>query len=56
MAVENLADPNSWATPNPLTKVIAIGEASWTAHQETYIRDGEILTATICAACGPQLP
>ena len=27
MAVENMADPNSWGTPNPLTKVIAIGDS-----------------------------
>jgi len=47
MAVENMADPNSWGTPNPLAKVIAIGDASWTTHQETYVRDGETLTATL---------
>ncbi|HXI24708.1 MAG TPA: hypothetical protein VNG71_12655 [Pyrinomonadaceae bacterium] len=47
MAVENMADPNSWGTPNPLAKVIAIGDASWTAHQETYVRDGETLTAKL---------
>lgn len=47
MAVENMADPNSWGTPNPLAKVIAIGDASWTSHQETYVRDGETLTATL---------
>jgi hypothetical protein len=47
MAVENMADPHSWGTPNPLAKVIAIGDASWTAHQETYVRDGETLTATL---------
>src|ERR1044072_8829977 len=45
MAVENMADPNSWGTPNPLAKVITLGDSFWTAHQETYVRDGETLTA-----------
>jgi hypothetical protein len=52
MAVENMADPNSWGTPNPLAKVIAIGDASWTAHQETYVRDGETLTAKLRGVWG----
>ena len=47
MAVENMADPNSWGTPNPLSKVITLGDASWTAHQETYVQDGETLTAKL---------
>lgn len=47
MAVENMADANSWGTPNPLAKVITLGDGSWTAHQETYLRDGETLTAKL---------
>jgi hypothetical protein len=47
MAVENMADPNSWGTPNPLAKVITLGDGAWTAHQETYVRDGETLTAKL---------
>jgi hypothetical protein len=47
MAVENMADPNSWGIANPLSKVVTLGDASWTAHQETYVRDGETLTANL---------
>jgi hypothetical protein len=47
MAVENMADPNSWGAPNPLAKVVTLGDASWTAHQETHVRDGETLTANL---------
>jgi hypothetical protein len=44
MAVENMASPGSWGTSNPLSKVIAIGDPSWTTHQETYVQDGESVT------------
>lgn len=44
MAVENMAEPNSWGTPNPLSKIITLGDSSWTAHQETYIQDGDTIT------------
>jgi hypothetical protein len=47
MAVENMADPNSWGSPNPLSKVVALGDPSWTTHQETYIRDGDTVTAKL---------
>jgi hypothetical protein len=47
MAVENMADPASWGSSNPLPKVVAIGDATWTTHQETYVRDGETRTITL---------
>lgn len=47
MAVENMADPNSWGTPNPLSKVITIGDSSWTAHQETCVRDGDTVVMNL---------
>ena len=47
MAVENMADSNSWGTPNPLSKIIAIGDSTWTTHQETYVQDGETITVNL---------
>lgn len=47
MAVENMAKPDSWGTPNPLSKVIAIGDGTWTTHQETYVQDGETITVNL---------
>jgi hypothetical protein len=47
MAVENMANPTSWGSPNPLSKVIALGDPLWTTHQETYIHDGEPITAKL---------
>lgn len=47
MAVENMADPNSWGTPNPLSKIITLGDALWTTRQETYVHDGDTITAKL---------
>lgn len=55
MAVENMADPASWGVPNPLPKVIAIGDATWTTHQETYAQDGKTRTVTLRGVVAPAL-
>lgn len=47
MAVENMADAGSWGTPNPLPKVVAIGDSTWTTHQETYVQDGETINVNL---------
>jgi hypothetical protein len=47
MAVENMANPDSWGVPNPLVKVISIGDTSWTSHQETYVQDGDSVTVKL---------
>lgn len=47
MAVENMADINSWGTPNPLTKVVTLGNGSWPAHTETYVQDGETISVNL---------
>lgn len=47
MAVENMAEITSWGTPNPLTKVITIGDGAWPLHTETYVQDGETITAKL---------
>jgi hypothetical protein len=47
MAVENMADAQSWGTPNPLSKKITIGDGSWTGHQETYVQDGDTVTVNL---------
>ncbi len=41
MAVENMAESASWGTPNPLAKIVNIGDSTWTTQQETYTVDGE---------------
>jgi hypothetical protein len=53
MAVENMADPNSWGTPNPLSKVVTIGDSTWTTHTETVIRDGDTITETLRGVVAP---
>lgn len=47
MAVENMADSNSWGTPNPLSKIVNIGDSAWTTHSETYVQDGETITLSL---------
>lgn len=47
MAVENMADSNSWGTPNPLSKIVNIGDSAWTPHSETYVQDGETITQSL---------
>jgi hypothetical protein len=47
MAVENMADANSWGNPNPLSKTITIGDSSWTTQQETYVQDGDVRTVNL---------
>lgn len=47
MAVENMADSSSWGIPNPLSKIITIGDGSWTTHTETYVQDGETITVNL---------
>lgn len=41
LAVENMADPNSWGPTNPLSKVINIGDPTWSIETENYTEDGE---------------
>lgn len=55
MAVENMADANSWGAPNPLSKTVAIGDPSWTTHQETYVRDGETVTVNLRGLWAPAI-
>jgi len=47
MAVENLADAASWGAPNPLSKIVTIGDSSWTTHTETYVQDGDTTTVKL---------
>ncbi len=47
MAVENMADITSWGTPNPLTKVVTIGNGTWPMYTETYVQDGDTITAKL---------
>lgn len=47
MVVENMADPDSWGTANPLAKTITIGDASWAPHQETYVKDGDTVALNL---------
>jgi hypothetical protein len=47
MAVENMANPDSWGPSNPLSKVITIGDSSWTTHQESYVQDGDTITVKL---------
>src|SRR6185369_11362985 len=47
MAVENMADSNSWGIPNPVLKIVNIGDGTWTAHSETYVQDGETITLSL---------
>jgi hypothetical protein len=47
MAVENLADADSWGTANPLSKTITIGDSSWTTHTESYVQDGDTTTVKL---------
>ncbi len=47
MAVENMADPGSWGTPNPLPTIIHLGDSTWTTHTETYVQDGETITVSL---------
>jgi len=50
MAVENMAAPSSWSKaipPKPLSATIAIGDSSWTPHQETYVQDGDTVTVSL---------
>lgn len=47
MAVENMADPNSWGTPNPLSKIVNIGDNTWTTHSESYQQDGDTVTVKL---------
>jgi len=47
MAVENMANPDSWDASNPLSKVITIGDSSWTTHQESYVQDGDTITVKL---------
>ena len=35
--IENMANANSWDTPNPLSFHIAIGDNSWTTKQDNYL-------------------
>jgi len=53
MAVENMADSNSWGTPNPLSKIINIGDSTWTPHSETYVQDGETITLRLRGVLEP---
>jgi hypothetical protein len=41
MAVENMASAQAWGASNPLSKVVAIGDPSWTMQQETHVQDGQ---------------
>lgn len=47
MAVENMASPDSWGTPNPLPKIITIGDGTWTTHTEEYEQDGDLITVKL---------
>ena len=47
MAVENMARPESWGAPNPLSKIITIGDGTWTTHNETYEQDGDLITVKL---------
>ena len=47
MAVENMADPRSWGTPNPLSKIVHLGDSLWTTHTETYVQDGDTITVNL---------
>ena len=47
MAVENMANSDSWGIPNPLAQIIGIGDGSWTTHQETYVQDGDSITVNL---------
>jgi hypothetical protein len=48
MAVENMADPGSWGTPpNPLSRIVKLGDPLWTTHAETYVQDGETITVNL---------
>ena len=47
MAVENMADADSWGTPNPLSKIVTIGDSTWSTHTEMYVQDGETITVNL---------
>jgi hypothetical protein len=47
MAVENMADSNSWGMPNPLSKSVTIGDGAWPTHTETYVKDGDTVTVKL---------
>jgi len=53
MAVENMADIASWGAPNPLTKVITIGDSTWTTLVESYVQDGDTVTAKLRGVWAP---
>lgn len=53
MAVENMADSDSWGTPNPLSKIVTIGDGTWTTHQETYVQDGDTITVRLRGVVSP---
>jgi hypothetical protein len=46
MAVENMASATSWSTPNPLPAKVKILPSS-PVHQDTYVRDGEMVTRSL---------
>lgn len=46
MAVENMANVNSWGTPNPRVATVDILPSS-PLHQDTYVHDGETVTRTL---------
>jgi len=53
MAVENMADSDSWGNPNPLAKIISIGDGTWTTRQETYLQDGDSITVKLRGVVSP---
>lgn len=53
MAVENMANSNSWGTPNQLSKIINIGDSTWTTHSETYVQDGDTITVNLRGVVAP---
>lgn len=53
MAVENMANPVSWGIPNPLAKIIRLGDSSWTTHEETSVQDGEPVTVKLRGVVSP---
>jgi len=53
MAVENMADPHSWGTPNPLSKIVNLGDSTWTTHTETYVQDGDTITVNLRGVLAP---
>lgn len=44
LAIENMADSNSWGSSNPLSTIVQVGGGLFTNHVETVVQDGETTT------------